>query len=231
MFKRLLFSAIIIALAAVSSYPYSFDAYNGMTGSGVLNINPTFSFWSAGGVDLQTGYGFSDHFDMLANVADVTLYQATGYNYSWIMPRYEFFSGNIAALQIQYSANPNFFALTPEYHFFYENDNLALELNVNMFLPVNATNTTNNTLSIIAAPVWKAVPNILYCFVEVDPSWCFAQGTTLNIVPGIWLGIPNTQHQFCLAATIGNVTSKPVSYSIDFWYSYSFNIVQPNTNK
>jgi hypothetical protein len=232
--KQLGILAVIAVFTAVKAYPYSFDAYTGMTGNQILSLSPTFSFGSSGIFDPIASYGFSDHFDLFADFADFNLYPGFGYNFSWVMPRYEFIPGNIAALQLQYTGTPSSAAVVPEYQLFLENDYFAIELNADLFIPLSSA--TNTALTVIAAPVWKVINNLFYFFVEIDPSYSFnqankaSQNFAMNIVPGIWLGIPGTQHQFCLAFTIGDVGSVDISYTFDFWYSVSFELVKQQTN-
>ena len=231
----LYFYAVIVSLllaAAVRVFPYSFNAFNGMTGKGTVSLAPTIScpispaFGTA--VDLIGSYGFTPNFDLFADAADFSLAPQAGYAYSWIMPRFEFLPGNILGLQLQLNnSQPMSYGIAPQYHFFYENDGLALEFNGVFTYPVNNTNASP-AVSGILAPVWKAVKDILYPFIEIDPSYTFGNnsGFHLNIVPGFWIGIPDTPHQFCLAFTLSDVTSGAVGYGVSFWYSVSFGLIK-----
>lgn len=233
--KRLLLvsATFFIFMAAFTTivYSYSFNAYNGMTGKGIVSLTPTLSFPISpaftGAIDLIGSYGFTPNFDLFVDVADFNLAPAMGYAYSWIMPRFEFLPNNIVALQLQLNnTQPMSYNITPQYHLFYENDNFAFEFNGSALFPINNPEAST-TVSGIIAPVWKAIKGILYPFVEIDPSYVFGDtgGFHLNIVPGIWLGIPDTPHQFCLAVTLSDVTSGKLGYGVNFWYSVSFSTV------
>ncbi len=234
----LYFYAVIVPLllaAAVRAFPYSFNAYNGMTGKGVVSFDPTLSFPISPkfgtAADIIGSYGLTPNFDLFADVADFNLAPEAGYAYSWIMPRFEFLPNNIIALQLQFNnTQPMSYNIMPQYHLFYENDSMAFEFNGIATIPINNP-YSSTAISGIIAPVWKAVKGILYPFIEIDPSYVFGDkgGFHLNIVPGVWLGIPDTPHQFCLAFTLADVTSGALGFGVNFWYSISF--VPDTTNK
>jgi hypothetical protein len=233
-----MYTAVLILITAVymKSYPYSLDAFNGMVGNGVISIQPELSYpispQSSIFIDPIGAYGFTDHFDVFADVAEINLSPAFGYNNSWVMPRFEFLPGNIAGLQIGFNnTQPLSYDISPQYHFFYENDSLAFEFNALATIPINYSGSSN-ALSAIIAPVWKCIKNIIHPFVEIDPTYAFDgsySGLHLNIVPGIWFGIPDTPHQFCLALTLSDVT-RNFSYGVNFSYSVAIPTI-PDTNK
>ena len=183
-------------------------------------------------MDLTGAYGLTPNIDVFADTANLTLNNGINYNYSWIMPRFEIYPGNILAIQLQYNKTDiASFSLTPQYHYFYENDALALEFNMGFSIPVNSAG--DSTLYIVAAPVWKAVKGILHPFVEFTPSYSMSDGGSfkLNIHAGAWLGIPDTPHQFCLSVGINDVLADTRNYDLIFWYSLSFNLIPDNNKK
>jgi hypothetical protein len=233
--KRLVyFCAVFLPLAlcvAGKVFPYSFNAYNGITGKEVLSFSPALccplspEFGAA--LDLITSYGFTSEFDIFADLANFNLAPEAGYAFSWIMPRFEFLPGHIVGLQLQLNNSDLLsFNIIPQYHFFYESDAFALELNAAVNIPINNP-ASFITVGGIAAPVWKAVKDILYPFIEIDPSYAFGENGAfaLNVVPGIWVGIPGTPHQFCLAFTLSDVTSGNPGYGVNLWYSVSLNLI------
>ncbi len=226
-----------MAAFSTSVYSYSLNAYNGMTGKGIISLAPMMSFpvspEFASSIDLIGSYGFTPNFDMFVNIADFNLAPTAEYAYSWIMPRFEFLPNNILALQLQLNnSEPLSYSITPQYHLFYENDNFAFEFNASALFPINDSQTSTSISGIIA-PVWKAIKGILYPFVEFDPSYVFGDtgGFHLNVIPGVWLGIPDTPHQFCLALTLSDITSGALGYSVNFWYSVSFSMITDSEMK
>jgi hypothetical protein len=189
-----------------------------MTGDGVLSINP--SVWAASfspayiGGDLIAGYGFSANADMTVDFADAT-FTPGSYNFSWIMPRYDLGGNNIIALQ----AGQYF--ISPQYHFFRENDSWALEANV--LAVFTYTNLNNPVFGAYLAPVYKIVKDVFYVYLEFDPFYTTGSSDfTLAVLPGVWYSFGDAG-QFSLAATFGNVTGK-FSPGAALWYSVSFNL-------
>ncbi len=88
--KRLLpVSAAFLLLIAVFTqriYSYSYDAFNGMTGKGVVSFDPTLSFPISQkfgtAADIIGSYGFTPNFDLFADAADFALAPEAGYAYS-----------------------------------------------------------------------------------------------------------------------------------------------------
>lgn len=230
MMKLWILFASLFMIAGPLNHPlhsYSFNLFNGMTGDGVLCITPTFSSaLSSGtsvGLDMIASVGAGKNFDLVFDAAGLDLYPQAKYLTAWLMPRFDFGYNNILAVQFGFNnENPIAFNVFPQYHFFYENDNFAFELNTGVNIPLSSPDVSDFRL--LTAPVWKALKDVLYVFVEIDPSYTLGTegGFNLNINPGIWIGIPGTPHQFCVTALINNITSGAPEYGIGIWYNFLF---------
>ncbi|MBI4978486.1 MAG: hypothetical protein HZC28_13485 [Spirochaetes bacterium] len=228
--QLLLFVAVMVTLAIpVPSSGYSFSAYGAMTGARTLAVVPTFyvpvvpSFKAS--TDLVLGYGITPNFDVFADVSTLTFAPTFGFTQAWIMPRYDFGNNNIAALQatLAYDAATGVSALlAPQYHFFYENDACALEINAIVSVPLSAPE--NTVVSAIIAPVWKVVKPSFHLFVEVDPSYTFGGSFALAVVPGVCFCFADNAHQLCVGVPFMNVTSGTLSTGVNVWYTGTFKI-------
>jgi hypothetical protein len=228
--------ALSLLIAVSLAFPYSFSAWTSMTGAKTFAITPFFYFAPVGSAtedmdinaDAVVGYGFTDKIDMFVNIATVNLKSDPGaYSTTWIMPRYDLGGNNIVAAQIglEQDADNNLQVYGgPHYHFFWENDRCAMEFNALALF--HADSTAPTTASIYAAPVYKLLPNLLYPFVEVDPTYTFGDGGGLDFVlaPGLWIGIPGTPHQFSISVPISGIKDGSVSTGIYAWYWVSFSL-------
>ena len=225
-----------LLIAASLSFPYSFSAWTSMTGANTFAVTPFFYFAPVGSAtedldinaDAVIGYGFTDKIDMFVNLATFNLKSDPGaYSNTWIMPRYDLGKNNIVAAQIGLEQNANNDLKVyggPHYHFFWENDRCAMELNALALF--HADSLIPTTASIYAAPVYKLLPNVLYPFFEVDPTYTFGSGGGLDFVlaPGIWIGIPNTPHQFSVSVPLSGIKDGNISAGIYAWYWASFSL-------
>jgi hypothetical protein len=225
---------ILIFCSASSVFAYSFSAMNGMTGAKTFVINPCFtdpitpSFQSS--LDPVIGYGFSDIFDVYADPVGLILCPWSGYSASWIMPRMDLGGNNIVALQIGLQSEEraeggrnNSFTLTPQYHFFRENDRTALEANLLLGIPWDTPEAM--TISVIFAPVYKIIKDHMHVFLEVDPEYTLAgdeKGFEMSLQPGLWFGFPDGMHQFCISASISDFIHNTPGFGINLWYCFAF---------
>ncbi len=236
--QKVMFAGIItVIFSAAQLFSYSFSAWTSMTGAKTLAVSPFFYFSPIGSsgedmdisMDAVVGYGVSDKADVFLNLASLNLKSEPGsYGSSWIMPRYDFGNSNIGALQIGVTQDANndlktFFG--PHYHFFWENDKLAFELNA-LWLSKNNPLSSNGDAYAFGciSPVYKAIPKKLYPYIEVDPSYDFGDGLGFDftLAPGLWVGIPDTPHQFSISVPIGGIKDSDVNFGIYAWYWWSF---------
>jgi len=226
----------LLCAGSVSAYTYS--AYTAMTGAKTFAFNPflyreDFSDRATSGADLIIAYGILDNLDIYADLAG--FYDLHGipdtnpYYTSWIMPRFDFGKSNIAALQLGITRDAGgkvHFYVGPQYHFFWENDAFALEANA-MFYTRNNPITANLWAGATVGPVWKAIPGILFPYIEVNPGYDFGDDSTdgvfdVTIAPGICFGIPNTTHQLSISFPVSGLVAGESKAGIAAWYWFSF---------
>lgn len=203
-------------------FSYAYNPWTTMTGEGVIAVNPfvfapTLSPFSLG-ADLVMSYGILGNLDVFVDFADLSIVPEFGYNFSWGMVRFDLGGNNIIALQASQ------YAITPQYHFFWENDVIAAEANV--YASFTYTDFGAPVIGAYLAPVWKAVKDTLHFYVEVDPSYAVGGSFALNIVPGIWLGL-GSAGQFSLGVNLGDVLTG-VSPSVGLWYWLTFDTKPKN---
>jgi hypothetical protein len=238
LFRVLAGTIMVGLLCAGSASAYTYSAYTSMTGAKTLALNPflyleDFSDRAASGADLVIAYGIRDNLDIYANLAGFyglnDIPDANPYYSSWIMPRIDFGKNNIAALQLGITLDDEgtaqFYA-GPQYHFCWENDVFALEANA-MFYSKNNPTTANPWAGAIVGPVWKAVPEILFPYIEINPGYDFgddsADGTfDLTVAPGICIAIPNTSHQFSISFPVSGLAAGEASVGFAGWCWISF---------
>jgi hypothetical protein len=231
---RNLFLVLVLCIVSFTvCYSYSFDAYTGMIGEGVLSVAPTatidFTPETMLFGELIATYGILPFLDVTADLFAADLYPDIGYQYSWIMPRFEFLPGNIIALQISMLYDPlagsASFELSPQYHLFLENDMFALELNAGATIPLSDPSLTE--LFAIIAPVYKPIPDILAIYCEIDPSYTLGDPAvfTLKIVPGICITVPDSPHQLSAGLIINDVTSGAPTFGVGIWYAFTVSLI------
>jgi len=211
----------LVFVGSVSAYTYS--AWTTMTGAKTFAINPffygAFSDMPGTGTDLVAGYGFTDKFDLFINLSTLSPVKDFSYGGSYIMPRYDFGNNNIIALQMGYDGNE--FAGGPQYHFVWDKEKFTLEANaaVTLYSSDMAAPYIFGTLGW----VWKAVKDVLYPFVELNPSYQVGPDGGFDFVPapGVWIGIPNTTHQFALSIRLNGVSSGSIDPGFGMWYWFS----------
>jgi len=206
--------------AAVSGFSYAYDPWTGMTGDKTLSVNPFFHggispfSWN---VDTVVAYGFASNIDV---IADLATFGTTGYGGSWIMPRYDFASGVIGALQLGYFGGSSL--ISPQFHYFTETDYYAIEFNA--YVNLNFAGKFGYTVGAYAAPVWKVVTNFLYVFVEIDPTYDSINSFTLPVIPGICFNM-GSAGQLSLGLNLGNVLSfSTKNFGFNAWYAIPFTI-------
>jgi hypothetical protein len=205
-------------LMSQKAHAYAYNPWTGMTGAGIIGITPfvyapTLSPFSLG-ADLVVNYGILNNLDVFVDLAEVTILPSFGYVFSWGMARFDLGGNNIIALQASQ------YFISPQYHFFWENDSLALEANVYASFLYSSFGTP--VIGAYLAPVWKIAKDTFYAYVEVDPYYTVGGSFALNIVPGLWLGLGNAG-QLSLGVTLPNLTGGvAISPAIDLWYYISF---------
>lgn len=215
------YSIIVLAFSAIFFsqilHAYAYDPWTSSTGEKVLAINPFFYTTSLNpfglNADLIASYGITANLDVFVNFADLGLAPSFTYNFSWAMIRYDLGGNNILALQASQ------YLISPQYHFFWENDLFAAEVNV--YANFTYTNFGSPTIGAYLAPIVKVIKDVLYFYAEVDPYYQIGGSFGLNIVPGVWLGLGN-YGQISLGFSINSVTSGSLSYGINTWYFIPF---------
>jgi hypothetical protein len=223
---------------AGSASAYTYSAYTTMTGAKTFALNPFLyledsSDRATSGADLVIACGILDNLDIYANLAGFygldTVPDANPYYTSWIMPRFDFGNSNIAALQAGVTRDADGkarFYIGPQYHFYRENDRFALEANV-MFYTKNNPTTANRWAGATIGPVWKAIPDILFPYIEINPGYDFgddsADGTfDLTVAPGICIAIPNTKHQLSISFPVSGLAAGEATIGIAGWCWFGF---------
>jgi hypothetical protein len=226
----------LLCAGSVSAYTYS--AYTTMTGAKTIALNPFLyledsSDRATSGADLVIALGMLDNLDIYANLAGFYglngLPDANPYYSSWIMPRFDFGNTRIVALQLGITLDEDDrarFYIGPQYHFFRENDAFALEANA-MFYSKNNPVTANPWAGATIGPVWKAIPDVLFPYLEVNPGYDFGDDSTdgtfdLAIAPGICLAFPNTAHQLSISFPISGLVAGEATVGIAVWCWLSF---------
>ena len=217
--SRFLVFAFVFAGALLQGqkvFSYAYNPWTTMTGQGIIAVNPfvfapSLSPFSLG-ADLVMGYGILGHLDVFVNFADLSILPEFSYNFSWGMVRFDLGGNNIIALQASQVA------ITPQYHFFWENDVIAAEANV--YAAFSYADFGSPVIGAYLAPVWKIVKDTLGLYVEADPAYTVGGGFTLNIVPGIWLGLGSAGH-FSFSVNLGHVLTG-ISPSAGLWYWIPF---------
>ena len=209
--------------------PYSYSAWGPMSGARTLSVNPLVygPFYDFGlSTDLVVSYGFTDRFDIFVDLASLDVAPEFGYAGSWVMPRVGLGENHVLGLQMGFdSVDPFSFYLAPQYHFFGENEKLALEFNLGVYVPFSEPETSE--IYAVAVPVYKVKSDVFALYVEVDPYYTFGAdgGFGLNIVPGLWLGFgEEAAHQISFGLILESVTSGDLSLSYGFWYWTSFSL-------
>jgi hypothetical protein len=228
--RPLALAASLAALGWQGAFAYSFSAWTSMTGAKTFAVTPFFYIPVPGAsgtsLDACVGYGITDRVDLFANPANLSL-NPFGYNGSWIMPRFAFDDNNVAALQMGYDGTDHWGG--PHYHFFWENDKLALEANALAIF--NAGSFDAGYAFGCLAPVWKMIPGILHPYLEIDPTVRFDKTYDVALAPGLWFGLPNTTHQISVSVPLSGLVDKikgtagaEIGVSIYAWYWYSFSL-------
>ncbi len=222
--------ALLLSLTMIhGAHAYSYTAWGAMTGAKTLAINPFFYGPIKGGFGLNTdlviSYGFTSNFDVIADLASLSLYSTSRYMGSYIMPRFDLGKNNILALQLNVvNTDPLSYSVSPQYHFFYENDTLAFELNLGATVPFSTPDTS--TLSGVVVPVYKIVKGAFHLFFEIDPSYTLGNSGTfnLNLVPGVCILLAGGKHQICLGVPLSGVTSSSMGVGFGTWYWTTFSL-------
>ena len=128
----------------------------------------------------------------------------------------DFGGNNIIALQAGYSGGAGL--ISPQYHFFYENDMLAFEANAYASFLTSSLGTP--TLGAYIAPVYKVVKDFFNVYVEVDPAYTVNGLFALSVNPGVWFNF-GSAGQISVACTLANVTGT-VSPGVAMWYWITF---------
>ncbi len=198
--------------ASVAGHSYAYNPWTTMMGAKTLGINP-FVYASSFdpftmGADLVVSYGFTDNIDLFVDLAGVNLTPEFGYNTSWIMPRIDLGGNNIIAIQAGLTA------VSPQYHFFWENDLFAAEANLYVSFAYDSFGTP--LIGAYLAPVVKIVKDVLALYCEVNPSYQVEGSFALNIVPGIFLNMGDAG-QLSVGVPLGDVLTG-LAPGVGLWY-------------
>lgn len=223
--KHLRFIQVLsLVIAALSSrgilHSYAYNPSTAIWPEGVLAVTPYLYSPSLDpytlGMDLEGAYGISKQADLTVDFVDLTLAPQFCYNFSWVMFRYDFGENNIGALEVSQ------YFISPQYHFFQENDLFAFEANI--LAQFGYTNFNEGAMyGAYIAPVYKLIENTLYVYLEFDPFYTVGSGFTLAVLPGIWVGLGDAG-QFSLAATLSDITGT-VTPGVALWYTLDFDLV------
>jgi hypothetical protein len=224
-----LFIALGFFVSVQSAHPYSFSAWGSMTGDRTLALNPSF-YGALSPFDLTTdlvfSYGFRDDVDVFVDIATLTVSPDFDYAGSWVMGRCDLGGSNIIAAQLGFvtGAGSTDWYLVPQYHFFKEGDRFAWEMNAGVEIPL--TDVENSLVFGVFAPVFKAVPDTLSLFLEVNPSYQLGDSKDfiLEIVPGLCMGFADNNHQISVGIPISDLTENAVDFSFAAWYWTSFSL-------
>ncbi len=225
-------------LCAVSASAYTYSAYTTMTGTKTFALNPFLyledvSDRASSGADLVIAFGLRDDLDIYANLAGFYGLDAmpgeNPYYGSWIMPRYDFGDNNIGALQFGITLDEDGetrFFVGPQYHFYRENDLFAFEANA-MFYSKNNPVTANPWAGATVGPVWKAIPDLLFPYVEVNPEYDFGSDSTegtfdLTIAPGVCIAFHDTKYQVSISVPISGLATREATAGIAAWCWFGF---------
>lgn len=218
--KAFMFSLVMVlgVFSSTMVHSYAYNPFTTMTGQGVFAVNPF--VYTAGlnpfslNSDLLVSFGILPNLDVFVNLGTLTYTPDFTPGSLWSMVRFDLGANNIVALK--YSET----ALSPQYHFFWENEIIALE--ANLVADFSYDSMDKPVLTAYLAPVLKIVKDTLSVYCEVDPKYDFsADASYLNIVPGVWLGL-GSYGQFSVACTIADVTSTNVAVDVGAWYWVSF---------
>lgn len=227
------FAAAAIALLCLQSgavlFPYSFSAYNGMTGEKTIGILPAVYIPVSPNTGIASdyifAYGFTSNFDVYVNCASLVYAPTFGYSGSWIMPRFDLGGNNIIGLQAFFdnTASGVGIRLAPQYHLFIEGDLFVFEFNVYVTVPLSTP--TNTSVALCIAPDFKVVKDLFHLFLEVDPSYTIGTGrVALTVVPGMCFTFSGNAHQICVGVPIGDITSGAVTVGINLWYAWTIKL-------
>lgn len=204
-------AAAAIALTATSGFSYAYNPWTTMTGEKTLGITPfvyTTALDPLGlGADLVLNYGITANIDVFVDVAGVSILPGFSYNYSWIMARYDFGGNNIAAIQASLTA------VSAQYHYFWENEMIALEANA--LVEFTYSSLATPAFKAYLAPVYKITKDFAF-YVEVDPAYTVGGSFALGIVPGIYLGL-GAAGMISVAVPLGDVLSG-ITPNVGLWY-------------
>jgi hypothetical protein len=173
--KKTVLVLILAVVGAAAGFGYSFDCWTGMTGDGVIAINPfiyapAFNPFTLS-ADIVGAYGFSANVDLFVNVATIGFLPSLTYGGSWAMLRVDLGGSNILALQAGTAS------VSPQYHLFLESDVFAFEANV--YVRFTYLDLAHPAFGAYLAPVLKLSPFAFYC--EVDPAYTLNGAFTLGV--------------------------------------------------
>lgn len=209
---------IALTLSGNMGHTYAYNLFTTSTGEGIFAVNPfvyapTLSPFSLG-TDPLIAYGITPSLDIFVDLANLSISPAFAYNFSYGMIRYDFGGNNIIVLQ----ASQTF--VSPQYHFFYENEMFAAEANI--YATFNYSSFSTPLVGAYLAPVLKLVKDTFSFYVEIDPSYAVSTNSTfaLNIVPGVWIGLGGAG-QLSIACLLNNVTGT-ITPGVGVWYWLTF---------
>ncbi len=215
-------STFLIVLSALccginGGYSYAYNPSTEILDTGTFGITPYIFAPSFNplnmGSDIELEYGIFSNADITVDAADLTFAPAFSYNFSWVMLRYDFGFNNIAALEASQ------YLVSPQYHFFWENNKWAFELNI--LAEFTYTNFSAPVFGAYAAPVYKITKDI-FVYLELDPFYTVGQGFSLAVLPGVWFWLGDFG-QISLAVTLSDVTGT-FTPGAALWYTLTFNL-------
>ncbi|MCX7820974.1 MAG: hypothetical protein N2258_04785 [Brevinematales bacterium] len=214
MFAKRIVLGLFLLFVVSELYSVSFGAWGAMTGKGKFFVNPILysTFEPVAGLDLVSGYGFTDNFDLFVNLSTISYADSSfAWGGSWLMPRYDLGSlsilgYNILGVLVGYSTE---FYGGLQYH-------TSLNFVPNFFIEVNAFGTYYASGSFsyggIIAPVFKIV-DMFAIYFETDLAMN-GEELSYDFVPGIDLN-------FGSAGEL-SLGYKIISQTIGAWYFVAF---------
>ncbi len=195
--KLILVISIIFSIVSFSDATVSL--FGGLGDPGNLSFEPLFSIGNFLSVDLTTGLGVLEFFDVYANLSTLEFIPGFSFGSIWLMPRLETFKGSILALQIgleSIQGNNQIFKVSPQYHLeteVFESFSVIFNFWCDFILQNKVKGITVLGSGISPSYGFNLSEDVsLSLFVDLLASYEVVEGSKVGfeIVPGILLSFP-----------------------------------------